>query len=158
VPPAGTIAGVTPKAAASRGGRLGAVARPGRIRLYGPLAALAVPAVVGSLAFFIWSTASCDAISCVKPSAATWGLVLLIAPTAILAGLPWFVGPVSLLFTGATSLLLWLGFGRWAARRATSEDVDATWRAYWRELAFIVVGLWAGVLLGLAGIGLYLSL
>lgn len=146
---------MTPSSAGSRGGRLGAVARPGRIRLYGPLAALLVPAVLSLVAAAFYFQ-SCTGYSCVRPSLTAWGLVLLVAPTAILAGLPWFAGPLSLGATAATSLLLWLGFGRWAARRATS-DVDATWRSYWMELGFIVLGLWAGVGVGLAGIFLFLT-
>jgi hypothetical protein len=135
---------------------MGAVARPGRIRIYGPLMALVIPLVMGALAFAAHSS-SCTGTACVRPGAVTWGLVLLIAPSALLAGLPWFAGPISLGATAVSSLIMWLAFGRWAARRATREDVDAGWLAYWRELGFIVAGLWAGVLLGLGIIYLYFT-
>jgi hypothetical protein len=131
------------------------VARPGRIRIYGPLAALLVPAVLGLVAFLIYN-GSCNGAECIKPSITAWAIVLLVAPTALVAGLPWFIGPVSLGATAASSLVMWLGFGRWAARRAT-RDVDAGWRAYWLELAFIVGGLWAGVGVGLAGMAFVLT-
>lgn len=153
--PAGTLARVTPRSAGTRGGRLGAVARPGRIRFYGPIAALVVPAALSLLALGLYST-SCEGIECVRPTLATWLLLLLVAPTAIVAGLPWFIGPVTLGATAASSLVMWLAFGRWAARRATA-DVDAGWRAYWRELAFIVLGLWLGLGLGFAGMALVLT-
>jgi hypothetical protein len=135
---------------------MGKVARPGRIRFYGPLVALLVPAVVGGIGLVIYNQ-SCTGYECVRPSSTAWGLFLLVAPTAIVAGLPWFAGPLTYTATLVSSLVMWLAFGRWAARRATS-DVDATWRAYWRELAFIVLGLWAGLGLGLLGMFLFLTL
>lgn len=153
--PTGTLARVTARTAGTRGGRLGKVARPGRIRIYGPLAALLVPGVLLLVGLLIYNQ-SCSGYECVKPSATAWGIFLLVAPTAIVAGLPWFAGPISLGATVASSLVMWLAFGRWAARRAT-DDVDATWRSFWRELAFIVLGLWAGLGLGLLGIFLFLT-
>lgn len=168
--PLGTLAPVTPRSTVAgrrrprRGrsadrsrGTVGAVARPGRIRLYGPLVSLAVPAATLGLALAVWVGWSCAGTACVRPSLAVWGLVLLAAPTALLAGMPWFTGPISLGATAVSSLALWVGCGRWAARRATA-DVDAGWRAYWAELGFLVGGIWAGVLVGLAGMGLFFTL
>jgi len=133
------------------------VARPGRIRIYGPLAALLVPAVIGLIALLIYDPSCSGAgYECVKQSITARGLVLLIAPTAPAAGLPWCIGPVTLGATAASSMVMWVGFGRWAARRAT-RDVDAGWLAYWRELAFIVAGLWLGVGVGLAGMAFVLT-
>lgn len=134
---------------------MGKVARPGRIRFYGPAAGLLVPAVVGAIGLLLYHQ-SCTGYECVRPSSMAWGLFLLVAPTAIVAGLPWFAGPVTYGITAASSLVMWLAFGRWAARRAT-DDVDATWRAFWRELAFIVAGLWGGLALGMLGIFLFLT-
>jgi hypothetical protein len=134
---------------------MGKVARPGRIRFYGPLVALVVPLVVGTIGLLVYNQ-SCSGYGCVRPSSTAWGLFLLVAPTAIPAGLPWFAGPITYAATIVSSLVMWLLFGRWAARRATS-DVDASWPAYFRELAFIVLGLWAGLGLGMAGIFLFLT-
>lgn len=132
------------------------MARPGQIRRFGPVAVLLLPAallLVASLAFF---AVPCDGAECVRPTLFSYVLVLLAAPTALLAGLPWFLHPLNVAFTTLTSLVLWLVLGRWAAHRAT-EDVDATWTTYAGELAFMLVGIWGGIIVGLLVIGLWLS-
>ncbi len=130
--------------------------RPGQIRRLGPVVALLIPAVllvVAALTFFAYP---CDGSACVKPSLLSYLLVLLAAPTALIAGLPWFLHPVNLAIAIGTSLLLWMGLGQWAARRAT-EDVDATWATYVGELAFMLAGVWGGIIVGLLVVGLWLS-
>lgn len=132
------------------------VARPGQIRRLGPLAALLLPAsllIVAGFAFYVYP---CDGASCVKPTLLSYLLVLLAAPTSILAGLPWIIHPMSIGIAAFSSLVLWLGLGRWAARRAT-EDVDATWATFAGELAFMLAGIWGGIVVGLTVVGLWLT-
>jgi hypothetical protein len=50
---------------------------------------------------------------------------------------------------GVTSALLWMGLGYAAARRATHSPV-ADWRDWWREYAWYLLGVWAGVGVALA--------
>ena len=40
---------------------------------------------------------------------------------------------------------------------ASTEDVDAGWRAYVAELALVLAGIWGGIVVGLAVVGLWLS-
>ena len=132
------------------------VVRPGRIRLLGPVAALAVPGALLLVAGAAYLLYPCSGTACVKPTLFAYFLVLLAAPTALLAGLPWFLDPLNLATAFATSLLLWVLLGRWASRRAT-EDVDATWGSYAAELALVLAGIWGGLVVGLAVVGLWLS-
>ncbi|MCB1018058.1 MAG: hypothetical protein KDB10_23435 [Acidimicrobiales bacterium] len=132
------------------------VARPGRIRLLGPLAALLLPTALLGLAAAIFFGYPCEGSACVRPSLVSYFLVLLAAPTALLAGLPWFLHPLNVGLTVVSSVVLWVALGRWSARRAT-EDVDAGWRAYVAELALVLAGIWGGIVVGLAVVGLWLS-
>lgn len=132
------------------------VARPGRIRLLGPVAALSIPGALLLVAGAAYLLYPCEGTACVKPTLFAYFLVLLAAPTALLAGLPWFINPLNLAVAIATSLLLWVFLGRFASRRAT-EDVDATWRSYAAELALVLAGIWGGIVVGLAVVGLWLS-
>jgi hypothetical protein len=134
----------------------GVVARPGRIRLFGPLVALLLPLALLGVAGAIWVAWPCDGIACVKPSLAAYGLGMFAVPTALLAGLPWFIGGLTIAAAAITSAVLWIGMGRWAAARATA-DVDATWRTFWVELLTMAAGVWCGVLGGLAATGIWLS-
>lgn len=109
--------------------------------------------VLAGLAYFVYP---CDGSACVKPTLASYLFVLLAAPTSLLAGLPWIIHPVSIAITIISSLVLWLTLGRWAARRAT-EDVDGTWRTFAGELGFMIAGIWGGIVVGLAVIGLWLT-
>jgi len=132
------------------------VARPGQIRRLGPLAALTIPAALllaGALAFY---TYPCEGSACVRTSLFAYLLVLLAAPTALIAGLPWFLHPVNIGVAALSSLALWLVLGRWSARRAT-QDVDATWATFAGELLFMIAGVWGGIVVGLVVVGLWLS-
>lgn len=134
----------------------GFVARPGQIRKLGPVAALGVPAVLLTVAgavFFLWP---CEGSTCVKTSLFAYLLVLLAAPTALLCGLPWILNPLTIGAAVVTSTALWLLLGRWASRRA-SADVDATWVTFAAELLFMIGGVWAGIVIGLGVVGLWLS-
>lgn len=132
------------------------MARPGQIRRLGPVAALVLPAVLLVVAALVFFAYPCDGVACVKPTLLSYLLVLLAAPTSLLAGLPWFLHPLNLALAAASSVALWLVLGQWAARRAT-EDVDATWTTYAGELAFMLAGVWGGIIVGLLVVGLWLS-
>lgn len=132
------------------------VARPGQIRRLGPAAALLLPAALVALAGLLFYGYPCEGSACVRPTLASYLLLLLAAPTSLLAGLPWFLHPLNLLIAVGSSLALWLFLGRWASRRAT-EDVDATWGTYAAELGLVLVGIWGGIVVGLAIVGLWLS-
>ena len=134
-----------------------AVAKPGRIRTYGPLAALVPPLFVLALAAVVWFGWSCQGTACTRPSLLAWFLLMLAVPSTLPSGLPWLFGPASIAVALGTSAVMWLVFGRWAARRAT-RDVEAGWGAFWTELSSMVLGVWAGVAVGLAAIYLWLSL
>ncbi len=132
------------------------MARPGRIRALGPIAVLAVPIGLVLLAAVIIQAWPCDGTSCSKPYVGAWGLVLFALPTALPTGLPWVVSPINLLLALASSVALWVFFGVWASRRAT-EDVDATWWTFWREVAFYAGGVVAGVIGGLLVMGIVVT-
>lgn len=136
--------------------RTAVVAQPGRIRLLGPVAVLALPGALLVLAALAYVAYPCDGASCVRPTLASYFLVLLAVPTALLVGLPWFIHPLNVALAAGTSLMLWVFLGRWASRRAT-EDVDATWGSYAAELALVLVGIWGGIVVGLGVVGLWLS-
>jgi hypothetical protein len=120
-----------------------------------PLAALLIPIVLLAAAFAMWTWWPCGTASCTRPLAVVWLLSLLAVPTSVLVGLPWTAGPVTLTAAGASSVVLWLVMGRWAAVRAT-RDVDATWRDVGVELCWSVAGVWAGVIAGLAAVAFVL--
>jgi hypothetical protein len=122
--------------------------------MLGPVVVLAVPAALVGLGLLVLNLYPCEG-TCGQPSLGAWLLVLMAVPTAIAVGLPWIVSPLNIAVALITSLGGWLAFGVWAGRRAT-EDVDATWRTYWREVGFMTGGVVAGVLIGLAGMGVVL--
>lgn len=132
------------------------VAKPGRIRILGPVLAC-LPAVgLAVAAIAVWVGWSCTSVGCVKPSLLTYGLLLLAAPTALLTGLPWILEPLSVGGALVSSAVLWLVLGRWAAGRVTA-DVDATWRDFWAEFVVMAVGVWLGIAGGFAVITLWMS-
>jgi hypothetical protein len=123
------------------------VSRPGRIRSLGPVAVLAVPIALGALAFLVLNAWPCDGTACGKPYLGAWGLVLFAVPTALASGLPWIVSPLNIALALLTSLAIWIAFGLWASRKVT-QDVDATWWSFWREVGFYTGGVVAGVVGG----------
>jgi hypothetical protein len=133
--------------AARSGPQGGRVARPGRIRLLAPVAVLAVPLGLSLLATLILRIYPCDGSACGQPYLGAWGLVLFAVPTALAVGLPWIANPLNIGLALLTSLALWVTFGRWAGAKAT-QDVDATWWTFWREVAFYAGGVVLGIVLG----------
>jgi hypothetical protein len=156
------VARTSAVAAGRRPGRaagppVGNVAQPGRIRTLGPFVVLAIPLGLVLVALVVLRLWPCEGTACGEPYLGAWGLVLFAFPTALATGLPWVVSPVNLALTVVTSCGLWVAFGVWAARRAT-EDVDATWRSFWREVAWYAGGVVLGVIAGLLVLGLGVTL
>jgi hypothetical protein len=133
----------------------GRVARPGQIRALGPFAVFLVPVALVLVATLVLRLFPCDGTACGKPYVGAWGLVLVAIPTALASGLPWVVSPVNLALALVTSAGLWFLFGRWAGKRVT-EDVDATWWSFWREIALYAGGIVLG--LGLAAVLMFVLL
>lgn len=117
-----------------------------------------VPALLlGVVALGVWVGWSCSSLGCVKPSLLSYGLVLLAVPTALFTGLPWLIEPINVGGALASSALLWLVLGRWAAGRVTA-DVDATWRDFWAEFGIMATGVWLGIAGGFAVITLWMAI
>jgi len=108
---------------------------------------LALPLGLVLLATLILRVFPCDGTACGKPYLGAWALVLFALPTALAAGLPWFVSPLNLGLALITSIGAWVLFGKWASQRVT-KDVDATWASFWREVAFYAGGVVLGVVAG----------
>jgi hypothetical protein len=83
-------------------------------------------------------------------------LAVVAAPGLLLFGAPLSHGPVVYLGGVAVSLACWTLFGAIAARRATRRAA-ATWRDYWRELAWLAGAMWAGLIVALITIDLALG-
>jgi hypothetical protein len=106
-----------------------------------------VPATLAGVAGLVLAAWPCEGSACGTPYLGAWGLLLIAFPTALIAGLPWFASPVSIGAAVVSSLGVWVWLGLRAGREAT-RDIDATWRSYWRELAFLAGGVALGVALG----------
>jgi hypothetical protein len=121
-----------------------------RVRQFGMLMSLTVPATAGVVALVL-----------LYGSQSTWrGIVgftaaLIALPTMPIFGLPVTTGPLRWALTIATSLALWLFLGHVAARRAVRKMASSwpEWRQQWWPLAF---GAWSGALIGMALAGGYL--
>ena len=109
-----------------------------RLRRLGPLMGLAVP--VG--AFGVGALLLAAGGSAVRGSSG-FLLTAMAAPTMLLLGAPVAGGTARYSIAAATSLLLWLAIGSWAAHRATHRVV-ASWRDWWREYAWLAVPVWLG--------------
>lgn len=131
------------------------VVHSGRLRALGPLAALLVPGSLLALSALILAFWPCSGRSCIEPSLGAWVLVLFALPTALPAGLPWFLNVVTVGLAITTSAALWMALGGIAARRAARE-YDGGWMTFTKELATLTAGVIGGVLLGFAVIALWL--
>lgn len=116
-----------------------------RIRAWGPLLGVLLPAVVGGFAY-----------GSLRLSDSAWsgavGLVggVLAAPGLLAAGAPFGdrgLYPIAVVASG----VMWLAVGFLASRRATRNPL-ATWGDYWRHYLWLAGGIWvgAGVALGIA--------
>lgn len=104
----------------------------------------------------VWQGWSCDGLACVRPSSLAYLLWLMAAPTTVATGIPLYFSTTAVLGALASSVVIWLVLGRWAAGRATA-DVDATWRDFWAELAVMAVAMWAGLGVGALAIVVWLG-
>ena len=121
-----------------------------RLRTFGPLVALIVPAIVGGLASLslrLFDTAWSGAV----------GLIggVFAAPALLAAGAPFGDRGLYPLAVAASGLL-WLLVGFVAARRATRNPM-ATWADFWRHYAWMCAGVWAGAAIALGVAALSIS-
>ena len=115
--------------------------------------ALVVPALLLGLTAVARMTLSCEAgVVCNSRVATNWVLPGLALPTAILWGIPLRGGSDRYLGVLASSVVLWALLGVWASRRATRRPI-ATWRSWFREYVFLLMGVWLGVIAGLVALG-----
>lgn len=121
----------------------------GRIRAWGPLLGLLLPAMIGA-----------GAMASLRFSDSPWsGLVGLVggvvaAPGLLAAGAPFGDRDVYPLAVMA-SALMWIAVGFLAARRSTRHPM-ATWGDYWRHYLWMAGGIWvgAGIALGAATVAI----
>lgn len=110
--------------------------------MFGPFLGLVPMAVLGGVA----------AVALRVGDGRTSGLIGLFggvtaAPGLLVAGAP-LAGSEHYTLAVVASIPLWLVLGLIASRRATSR-VMASWRDYWRELAFLTIGVFLGALAAL---------
>jgi hypothetical protein len=127
--------------------RRGPLAYRRHLRTFGPLLALVVPALALATSTLLKPVVSCTG-TCAPQVAASWVLPALAFPTTVLWGIPLEGGSVRYAGAAVTSMLVWLGLGWLAARRATRSPV-ASWGNWWSEFAWALGSLWAGTLLGM---------
>ena len=78
---------------------------------------------------------------------------VLAAPGLLVAGAPLRSGGGLHLGGVVGSGVLWMIVGAISARRATRLPV-ASWRDYWREYAWLAIGVWLGAVLALVAVDL----
>jgi hypothetical protein len=127
------------------------------MRALGPFAALLVPATLLAAAAIVLAFWPCSGRSCIESSLGAWVLVLFALPTALPAGLPWFVNALTVGLALLSSAALWMTLGAIAARRA-ARQYDGGWATFTKELLTLSGGVIFGVLLGFALIALWLRI
>lgn len=70
------------------------------------------------------------------------------APAMLAFGVPLASGSSKVMLGALVSAAIWFALGLLAARRATRSPV-ATWRDFWRELVWLVGGVWLGTVIAL---------
>ena len=121
----------------------GLVSNRRQLRRLGPFVALVIPALVLAGAASTWRHGG------------LWAAVFAL-PAAVVAGIPIEQGTARYVAAVGASLAIWLLLGVIAARNASREPI-AGWRDYWRELAWLVLALWAGVAVGLAAVAYFVG-
>ena len=124
-----------------------------RLRWGGPLLALVPAGAVFGLSLLLRWMWPCQGGVCGHSAAAGWLMPALALPTFLLWGVPVQGGAVRYTGMVVTSVAVWTLLGALAAKRATRRPV-AGWRDWWREFAWFVGGVWAGVLIALAVLAL----
>lgn len=117
-----------------------------RLRTFGGLAALVVPAILLAAAAVLWHVVPCDASACVVPRGAGWVAAGMAAPTGVVLGID-----VSTAVVVISSAVLWLLVGVAAARLATRSPM-ADWSDWRRAYVPLVIAVWVGTGVGL-GLG-----
>ncbi|MEY3147107.1 MAG: hypothetical protein RL688_326 [Actinomycetota bacterium] len=113
------------------------------VRRRGPLLAIAISCTIGLLAaLLLW-----DSTSALRgvPGFILW---VLAVPTSSLFGIPVMGGELRWILAVLSSLVLWFYVGHLAAQRSTRR-VATSWLEWRREWTRLVIGIWAGSLLGL---------
>jgi hypothetical protein len=111
-----------------------------QLRVLGPLVALMPPAAMGLLA-----VALLHGNDSFGRGAAGFATAVLAAPGLLIVGAPLSTGGGRYVLAVLASAVAWLLLGALAAARATRSPV-ATWREFWREFVWMLVGVWLGVL------------
>ena len=115
-----------------------------RIRRIGPFAA-----VLPACALAIVATMMLHGNTSTSSGVAGFAAIVFAAPGLLVAGIPLTTESGRTFLGVMGSIALWLVLGVVASRRATRSPV-AMWRDYWREYLWLAVGVWAGVVMGLA--------
>ena len=119
-----------------------------KLRGSGPLVALVPPAILGVIALLLLGSHTSFA-----RGIAGFLTAVFAAPGLLVAGAPLRSGSRVYLGSVAGSAVMWMLVGVIAARRATRVPA-ASWRDYWREYAWLAVGVWLGVVVALVAVNL----
>ncbi len=125
----------------------GPVAYRRRIRRYGGLMGLVVPAAAMALALAVYRLSPCDGVACVE-NQSSWVLAAMALPTALLWGIPLQTGTGRYAAAAVTSAVVWALLGHLAGVRACRRGLS-TWRTWWGEFVWFMLAVWAGVAMGL---------
>jgi len=110
--------------------------------------ALVPPAILGVIALLLLGSHTSFA-----RGIAGFLTAVFAAPGLLVAGAPLRSGSRVYLGSVAGSAVMWMLVGVIAARRATRVPA-ASWRDYWREYAWLAVGVWLGVVVALVAVNL----
>lgn len=117
------------------------------MRTYGSAMANLPPAVLGLVALFALHRGS------TPMGVFGFGCALFAAPVLLVAGAPLATGGGVYALAILGSAVLWAVLGAIAARRATRRPA-ADWRDFWREYAWLALGVWVGVIGALVAVQL----
>jgi hypothetical protein len=127
---------------------LGPRAYRSKIRGSGPFVALLPPLVLGCFSLLLLR-----GHTSLARGVGGFVTAVLAAPGLLVAGVPLRSGRNVYLFAVVGSAVLWMIVGTIAARRATRHPA-ASWRDFWREYAWLALGVWLGVVVALAAVNL----
>ena len=127
---------------------LGPRAYRSKIRGSGPFVALVPPAILGCISLLLLR-----GHTSLARGVGGFVTAILAAPGLLVAGVPLRSGGGVYLVAIVGSAVLWMILGAISARRATRHPA-ASWRDFWREYAWLAVGVWLGVVVALAAVNL----